>query len=215
MPDVLAVPRTQDRMSHDVWLPAETIELRAHARTAVEKHVAPVARAIGAAEESPDSFPWEAFRGLADEGLFAVPFPAPEGSGLQFPMLGTCTVTEEIAYHSSSLAGVYDGQCILVPQAISFAQPQVRAALLPDLISGQGAYSFATTEPDASSDLSNETLQTELTDTADGYVLNGRKRWITNACVAQWAAVLCKHGDRATMVLVDLTNTPGVRVGAP
>jgi alkylation response protein AidB-like acyl-CoA dehydrogenase len=202
-------------MSHDVWLPAETSLLRGHARAAVEKHVAPVARAIGAAEESADSFPWEAFRGLADEGLFAVPFAGPQGAGLQFPMLGTCTVTEEIAYHSSSLAGVYDGQCILVPKALSFAQPQVREALLPDLISGRGAYSFATTEPDASSDLSNETLRTELTDNADGFVLTGRKRWITNACVAQWAAVLCKHGDRATMVLVDLQNTPGVRVGAP
>lgn len=30
-------------------------------------------------------------------------------------MLATCTVTEEIAYASSSMAGVHDGQCILTP----------------------------------------------------------------------------------------------------
>ena len=209
------VPRTQERMSHDVWLPAETVALRGEARVAVEKHLAPAAREIGAAEESVDSFPWDTFRALASKGLFAVPFSAPRGRGLEYPVLGTCTVTEEIAYHSSSMAGVYDGQCILVPQALSFALPHVKDALLPDLISGAGAYSFATTEPDASSDLRTETIQTELTDSAGGYVLNGRKRWITNACVAQWAAVLTKHNDRTTMVLVDLKNNPGVRVGAP
>ena len=46
------VPRTQERMSHDVWLPAETVALRGEARVAVEKHLAPAAREIGAAEES-------------------------------------------------------------------------------------------------------------------------------------------------------------------
>ena len=71
---VPAVPRTQDRMTHDVWLPDEIIELRGAARAAVEKQLAPRARDIGQREESADSFPWDAFRGLADEGLFAVPF---------------------------------------------------------------------------------------------------------------------------------------------
>jgi alkylation response protein AidB-like acyl-CoA dehydrogenase len=207
-------PRTQDRMSHDVWLPAETRDLRARARQAVEQHLAPAARAIGSAEESVESFPWETFRALAGEGLFAVPFEAPYGPGLEHPALGVCTVTEEIAYHSSSMAGVYDGQCILVPQALSFATPELRARLVPDLVSGAQAFAFATTEPEASSDLRAETLQTELIETADGYEVTGRKRWITNACVARWAAVLCRHGERTTMVLVDL-HAPGVRVGAP
>jgi alkylation response protein AidB-like acyl-CoA dehydrogenase len=114
------VPRTQERMTHDVWLPQEIVELRAEARAAVESRLVPHAREIGQREESVDSFPWEAFRGLADEGLFAVPFGAEFGRGLEHPMLGTCTVTEEIAYHSSSMAGVYDGQCILVPQTLNF-----------------------------------------------------------------------------------------------
>ena len=75
----------------------------------------------GKAEETRDSFPWEAFRGLAGEGCFAVPFPEPHGAGLEHPMLATCLVTEEIAYESSSIAGVYDGQCILNARALSFA----------------------------------------------------------------------------------------------
>jgi len=90
----------------------------------------PHARDIGLREESRDSFPWEAFRGLAEEGLFAVPFGSEFGAGLEYPMLGTCTVTEEIAYHSSSMAGVYDGQCILVPQTLTYASGELRARLI-------------------------------------------------------------------------------------
>lgn len=215
------VPRTQDRMTHDVWLPPEIVELRTRARAAVEKRLAPFAREIGSREESRDSFPWEAFRGLADEGLFAVPFGAESGvdcgAGLAHPMLGTCTVTEEIAYHSSSMAGVYDGQCILVPQTLTYASEELRARLIPELVSGRTAFSFATTEPETSSDLTAERMSCYATESGDGYRLNGRKRWITNSVVAGWVSVLVRageHGDRASMFLVDLSS-PGVRIGEP
>lgn len=208
------VARTADRMTHDVWLPAEIPALRKRARESVALRLAPHAREIGQREESVDSFPWEAFQGLASDGLFAVPFGADFGTGLAHPMLGTCTVIEEIAYESSSMAGVYDGQCILVPQALSFARPEIRAMLIPSLVSGQVVYSFATTEPDASSDLSAQTLQTVAEETLDGFLLNGRKRWITNSVVAGWVTVLVRTGSRMTMLLVDLTS-PGVRIGSP
>jgi alkylation response protein AidB-like acyl-CoA dehydrogenase len=204
-------------MTHDVWLPAEIVDLRAEARAAVEKRIVPYARDIGQREESADSFPWAAFRGLAEEGMFAVPFGQDYGRGLQHPMLGTCTVTEEIAYHSSSLAGVYDGQCILVPQTLTFATAEMRARLIPELVSGRTAFSFATTEPDTSSDLTAERMQTVAEETSDGFVVNGRKRWITNSIVAGWVSVLVRAGvgsDRATMLLIDLSSA-GVRVGAP
>ena len=133
-------------------------------------------------------------------------------------MFGTCTVTEEIAYHSSSMAGVYDGQCVLVPQTLTYARDEtLRARLIPELVSGRTAFSFATTEPDTSSDLTAERMHTVAEDTPDGFVVNGRKRWITNSIVAGWVSVLVRAGagsNRATMLLVDLSS-PGVRIGAP
>jgi alkylation response protein AidB-like acyl-CoA dehydrogenase len=209
------VPRTQDRMWHDVGLPDETVELRADVRRAVEKAVVPHAAEIGQREETADSFPWQAFRGLADEGVFAIPFGPEYGRGLQYPLLGTCTATEEIAYHSSSMAGVYDGQCILVPKALSFGSEELQARLVPGLINGELVFAFATTEPDASSDLSVEAMQTVAAETDDGFVVTGRKRWITNSPVADWVAVLCKSGRGMTMLAVDLKNSPGIRIGAP
>jgi alkylation response protein AidB-like acyl-CoA dehydrogenase len=202
-------------MWHDVGLPDETVELRADVRRAVEKAVAPHAAEIGQREETADSFPWQAFRGLADEGVFALPFGPQYGRGLQYPLLGTCTATEEIAYHSSSMAGVYDGQCILVPKALSFGSEELQARLVPGLINGELVFAFATTEPDASSDLSVEAMQTVAEETDDGFVVTGRKRWITNSPVADWVAVLCKSGRGMTMLAVDLKNSPGIRIGAP
>jgi alkylation response protein AidB-like acyl-CoA dehydrogenase len=214
-PAVADIPRTQDHMWHDLGIPDEIVSLRRETRAAVTEKVAPYAREIGSREESVDSFPWKAFRGLADSGVFAVPFGADFGRGLSHPLLGTCTATEEIAYHSSSMAGVYDGQCILVPKALSFATDELRARLVPGLISGELVFSFATTEPDASSDLSVDSLRTTADETGDGFVLNGRKRWITNSAVADWAAVLCRSGQSMTMLMVDLKNSPGIRVGKP
>ncbi|QIS08774.1 acyl-CoA dehydrogenase family protein [Nocardia arthritidis] len=210
------LPRIADRIWHDVFLPEDVAHVREMARAAVAAHLAPVAREIAQREESVEAFPWSAFKGLAGAGCFAVPFEAPFGAGLTHLMLGTCIVTEEIAYESSSLAGVYDGQCILNARALSFAQPHIREQVLPGLISGDLVFAFATTEPDASSDLTPTALKTVAARTADRFVINGRKRWITNSVVADWVCVLCRDGDseNATMLLVDM-RSPGVSVGAP
>jgi alkylation response protein AidB-like acyl-CoA dehydrogenase len=212
----MQTPRTQDRVWHDVFLPADVEHVRELARGAVERHLAPAAREIAQREETRESFPWEPFRGLASEGLFAVPFAAPHGAGLEHPMLATCVTCEEIAYESSSMAGVYDGQCILNARALTFASDAVRDQVLPGLISGESAFAFATTEPDASSDLSPASMQTVATRVDHGFRVSGLKRFITNSVVADWVCMLCRDGDEQamTMLLIDM-HADGVTVGDP
>ena len=136
-------------------------------------------------------------------------------AGLTYPFLATCTATEEIAYQSSSMAGVYDGQCILVPKALSFADPDLRGRIIPGLVSGEMVFAFATTEPDASSDLSVDAMKTTAKQTPSGFVVNGRKRWITNSPVADWVTVLCRSGRRHDDAGDRPQELRGIRVGAP
>jgi len=216
-PPATAPDRTQDRIWHDVLLPDDVKDVRADVRAAVAEHLAPTAREIGRQVETVDAFPWAAFRGLASAGVFAYPFEGEHGAGLTHRTLGTCIATEEIAYESSSLAGVYDGQCILVAQTLRWAPDHVKAELLPKLISGEQVFSFATTEPDASSDLTPSALRTVATRTEDGFTVTGRKRWITNSIVADWVCMLCRDGeeDACTMLLIPLKDNPGVSIGPP
>lgn len=58
-------------------------------------------------------------------------------------------------------------------------------------------------------------MRTTATETEARFRVDGRKRWITNSVVAGYVTALCRTGDRATMLLIDLKNSPGVRVGAP
>jgi butyryl-CoA dehydrogenase len=208
--------RLQDAMYHDdLFLPPEVARIRAEARVACERDLAPLAHAIANGDEVIDGFPWEAFRALAGAGLFQVPFAKPWGLGLEHRAVATTVVTEEIAYHSNSMAGVYDGQCILSGQMVAAASPAVRERWLPRLVSGEAVASFATTEPEASSDLRPTSITTRAERTGGGRLrITGRKRFITNSPVADLVVTLVRTGEaELSFVLVPLKDTDGVRVG--
>ncbi|MGH9037390.1 MAG: acyl-CoA dehydrogenase family protein [Acidimicrobiia bacterium] len=216
MPDTPAPPpRIAERLSHDLFLPDETKKIRAQVRQVAETDVAPYASEIGARDESPESFPWAPFRSLAAAGLFRIPLGPEYGMGLGYRALAAATAVEELAYVCSSVATVYDGQCILAGRTIEHGTQRVRDEYLAPLSTGDAVASFATTEPDASTDLSPGALQTVAERTSAGWVISGRKRFITNAPVADFVAALCRTGDRASFLLIPLKDTPGVTVGAP
>lgn len=209
-------PRLRDRLYHDVFTPPDVAAVRDLARRVATEHVAPRAHDIGQREESPDSFPRDVFDALAHAGLFGVPFPAElGGAGLDHPVCATAAVIEELAYASSSIAAVYDVHCILAGNALRFGSADLQQRYLRPLVSGEVVGAFATTEPEASSDLSPQALRTIAEPDADGgFRVSGRKRFISNAPVADFAAVLCRTGERASLLVIDL-DRPGVHVGAP
>jgi butyryl-CoA dehydrogenase len=73
---------------------------------------------------------------------------------------------------------------------------------------------FATTEPEASSDLSPRSVQTKAVDKGNKFVVNGQKRFITNACVADFVMALVKVEGQLTVMIIDL-SAKGCRVGDP
>ncbi|MDN5939971.1 MAG: acyl-CoA dehydrogenase family protein, partial [Salinisphaera sp.] len=92
--------------------------------------------------------------------------------------------------------------------------PGLRERYLPQLVRGEFVGAFATSEPEASTDLSVASVQTVAEKVDGGYRISGVKRWITNSPVADYILVLCRTGDSLTMLLADM-HDPGVRVGEP
>lgn len=207
--------RLADRLHHDLLFDEETRAARAAARGFAESRVAPRAREIAEREESVEAFPRDVFEAMAATGMFAVPFSAADGgSGLRRPVCATAVTIEELAYHSSSIAAIFDVHCILAGHALALGSEQQRRRWLAPLIAGSTVGAFATTEPGASSDLSPAALRTRARAEGDGYRLTGRKRFITNAPVADVVVVLATVDDRPTLFALD-PRADGVQVGDP
>ncbi len=76
------------------------------------------------------------------------------GRGLQHPATATAVMIEELAYHSNSVAAIVDVHCILAGRALEHASPALQERYLAPLLAGEKIGSFATIEPEASTDLS-------------------------------------------------------------
>jgi len=209
-------PRRADALYSDFFVPEETRRIRKEVRQFCDDVVRPVAHRLNTTPESKESFARAEFDAMARAGLYKIPYPADVGGlGLEFPTLATATVLEEIGYYSPSLASaLYDGQAILVGKTLERAQPSLRNRYLPKLIKGEFVGCFATSEPEASTDLSVKSVQTLATKVDGGYRINGKKRWITNSPVGDLIVVLCRTGETLTMLLADM-HDPGVSVSAP
>jgi alkylation response protein AidB-like acyl-CoA dehydrogenase len=209
-------PRRADKLFNDQLLPQETLRLRRTVRQFADDVVRPQAHQLNTTPESRASFPHALFKAMAAAGLYRIPFAADVGGmGLEFPTLGTVMVLEELGYYSRGLASaLYDGQAILVGKTLDRAGPFLRNTYLPRLVRGEFVGSFATSEPEASTDLSPANMRTVAERDGAGWRITGTKRWITNSVAADYIAVLCRSGERQTFFFVDM-HTPGVRVSDP
>lgn len=210
-----AVERMQDKLYHDLILPEETIEVRAKAREFSDRIVAPRAYEIGTTDESRESFSWDVFKALAAEDFFKIPYPSQCGGlGLKYPCCATVVTVEELAYASNSIAAVYDVHCILAGHALEYGSDYIKENYLKPMTLAEKIGCFATTEPMASSDLGPKSVQTKATINGNKLIVNGQKRFITNACIADFVTALVNVEGQLTMVVIDL-DSKGCRVGDP
>ena len=208
-------PRVQDRLYHDWLLPEETRAIREEVRRFVDSEVMPVADDLNTATESRNAFPRTLFARIAQTGLFATPFAREHGGrGLRYPLCAATVVMEELAYASDGLATIFDDHCILPGIALLRGGGETRRRYLTGLIDGSLVACMAITEPNAGSDLRVETVETRAELRGDHYVVNGHKRYITNAPVGDFMTTLCVVDGTLSMLVVDL-HADGVEVGPP
>ncbi|MCE0765118.1 acyl-CoA dehydrogenase family protein [Pseudonocardia kujensis] len=207
--------RVADRLYHDLWAPEEIRAVRARVRKAASETVAPVAARIANGDERTDGFPRDVFDALAERGVFRIPFGTDVGGdGFVHPAAATAVAVEELAYYSNSVAAIFDVHCILAGNALNQGSPEQRERWLQPIVAGEIVGAFATSEPGASSDLSPAAVQTVAVRDGEEWVLNGRKRWITNSVVAGVIVVLARTGERLTTFVVPST-APGLSIGTP
>jgi alkylation response protein AidB-like acyl-CoA dehydrogenase len=207
--------KMQNRLFHDLMLPEETSKIREEVREFAEKEVEPIAYELAQQEETKENFPMDVFNKMASQGLFQIPFPKEYGGrGLKYPVCATAVAIEELAYASNSIAAIYDVHCILAGHSLMYGSEELKGRYFKALIRGEIIGCFATTEPEASSELSARSVKTTAKRERNKWIINGKKRFITNAPVGDFVSTLCLIEGRLSEIVVDL-HAKGVTVGEP
>jgi len=159
-------------------------------------------------------FPLELFRNAFDLGLMTGFIPEIYG-GQGLTMLETCILEEEISWGCSGVATSMNTNALaLGPILLAGTGEQKRAFVQPFATEFRFA-SFCLTEPGAGSDAGG--IATTARRDGDGYVLNGRKCFITNGAHASQYTVFAStdrsRGHRGLSAFVVPRETPGISPG--
>ncbi|MFF2464027.1 acyl-CoA dehydrogenase family protein [Streptomyces mirabilis] len=160
-------------------------------REFVDKDVKPVVREL----EHANAYPEALIERMKKLGIFGLAVPEEYGGT---PVSTSCyvLVTEELARGWMSLAGAMGGHTVVAKLLLRFGTEEQKRRWLPRLATGEVRATMALTEPGGGSDL--QAMRTLARRTADGYVVNGSKTWITNSRRSGLIALLCKTDPDAT-----------------
>src|SRR6478735_1293210 len=186
--------------------------LRESVRALAEAKIAPYAAAV----DEQGRFPQEALDALAGNDLHAVHVPEVYG-GAGADALATVIVIEEVARvcASSSLIPAVNKLGSL-PVQLSGSE-ELKTRYLGALARGEGMFSYCLSEPEAGSYAAG--MKTRAVRDGDTWVLNGVKRWITNAGVSEYYTVMAvtdpDKRSRGISAFVVEKSDEGVSFGAP
>ncbi|HEY1087875.1 MAG TPA: acyl-CoA dehydrogenase family protein [Archangium sp.] len=184
---------------------------RTTVRAFVERELKPHAVKWEEAEE----FPRETYPKAAELGLFGLKYAEAYGGSNAGFFFEAVAIEELSKCGSGGVAAGLIGQATIATGPVHlFGTDAQKQKYLTRAIKGEWIGAFAVTEPNAGSDVAG--LQTHATKTADGWVLNGSKTYITNGVRADYVIVAAKtdpsKGHKGlSMFLVD-KGTPGFTV---
>ena len=192
-------------------LPSEYKELRASVRALSEKEIAPHAQAV----DEDHRFPQEAKDALIKNGLYAAHVPT-EFGGDGADALATVLIIEEVARACGSSSLIPAVNKLGSMPLILGGNDEQKKRWLPRLVKGEG-FSYCLSESEAGSDAS--AMRTKVERSGDGWVLNGSKKWITNAGESEFYSVIAQGdpagGTKGITAFVVEKSDPGVSFGAP
>ena len=196
-------------------LDAETrIQLIDTVRRFVREKCVPIEAKVGEEDRVPDAIVQE----MRELGLFGISIPT-EFGGLGLSMEEEVLVAFELGWTSPAFRSVIGTNVGIGSQGVvMFGNDAQKKEWLPKLASGEVVASFALTEPGAGSDAAS--LRTTAVREGDHYVVNGTKRFITNAGRAGMFTLLArtdpsKKGASGISAFIVPAKTPGIMLGKP
>ena len=129
-------------------------------------------------------------------GLGYYPYLVPAQFGGNLPKVDVrsiCVLREELAYRNAAADSLFAVQGLGSHPVLLAGSPEQKALLLPKVANGTALFAFALTEPEAGSDVAN--IQTTARKDGDGWILDGHKRFISNAGVATHYTVFARTGE--------------------
>ncbi len=144
-------------------------------------------------------FPLEIFKDVANRGWFGAAIP-PQYGGMDAGVSGVAIVAEELSRVGSALAEAYAVSMFGgVEQLLAFGTDEQKRKWLPRIAKGEVVGAVCITEPFVGSDAAG--VESIARKAGDSYVLNGKKRFITNAGLADiyivYARTSAKSEDRS------------------
>jgi alkylation response protein AidB-like acyl-CoA dehydrogenase len=186
--------------------------VREAVRAVCEDKIAPLAAEVDEKSE----FPQASYDALRQAGFHAVHIPEQYG-GAGADALATVIVIEEVARVCASTSLIPAVNKLGTVPLLLSASEDVLKRYLPRVASGEAMFSYALSEAEAGSDAA--AMRTRAVRDGDSYVLNGSKRWITNAGVSELYTVMAvtdpDAGAKGISAFVVEKSDVGFSFGAP
>jgi len=193
-------------------------ETRDQLISAVRRFVNERLRPLEAKVSEDDAIPDEVIAEMKELGLYGLSIPAEYG-GLDLSMEDEAMVCMELGRTSPAFRSAFGTNVGIGAQGVvMFGSDEQKAKYLPGIASGEIITSFALTEPEAGSD--SGAVQTRAVLDGDHYVLNGAKRYITNANKADLFTVMArtdpsKPGGGGVSAFLVERKLAGITIGKP
>jgi acyl-CoA dehydrogenase family member 9 len=136
--------------------------------------------------------PREVIDGLGRIGVLGMTAPK-EFGGRGFSQMANCRILEEIGRRCASTSVFVNAHhSIGIRGLLLFGTQAQKQRWLPRLVTGEQLAAFALTEEQAGSDAANVQMQAQPSEDGSHYILNGEKRYITNAAIAHVLTVMAR-----------------------
>jgi len=158
-------------------------------------------------------FPWEVVKKAYEEGIMNGPM-SPEFGGNGFNLFEGALASEELGFGCIGTGISIDANTLALTPLYIAANDKQKKEWFGRLVEEKAVAGYCLTEPNAGSDVQG--IKTSAIKKGDKYIINGHKRFITNAEVSTvltvFALVDPERGSRSLSAFLVPTDSPGIEI---